>query len=469
MRVSANFTGLVGLTTASHVHCCVAQPANAGVATTTPTFVGTPLGVSSGAWDQTYNMTLASTWNAAFVRANGGTPAGAEAAFMTGVAPGQSYLNIHSTTFGGGEIRGQLVLHRFATNTNLSDRAKGTAAGLDSLGAGTGALSNLLVTTAFLTPTLQAAMAEVLAPVASHATRLVVSDSLNTSFNQVGGRLSALRAEGPGNGAWLIGHGAEGTQKFSAGYEGYKNSGWGFAGGWDQGLDADTFVGVAVSYTDSSIDYRDQADGNSTDVTSTQVSIYGTRNLGQFYVDGMIAYGWQKYDSVRDDLGFGEISGDSDGSQWGVRLGAGMPYEFSPSVTITPQARLDWDSLKQDGYTETGGGPLAFSYESQSADRLRTSLGAQLDFTFGMGVTPFVRGFWHHELENKGLDLDTTFVAGGASFTTPGQKLDSDPFSVGAGLNFIGDGAFSAAVSYDLTVGKSYESHAFQAKLRFAF
>src|SRR5664279_32249 len=40
MEVMVNFSGLEGLTTASHIHCCTAAPnsGNAGVATTTPTF-----------------------------------------------------------------------------------------------------------------------------------------------------------------------------------------------------------------------------------------------------------------------------------------------------------------------------------------------------------------------------------------------------------------------------------------------
>jgi hypothetical protein len=57
----------------------------------------------------TLDMSLASTWNPAYITANGGTPAGAEAAFVTAVQNGQAYFNIHTSTFGGGEIRGFLL------------------------------------------------------------------------------------------------------------------------------------------------------------------------------------------------------------------------------------------------------------------------------------------------------------------------------------------------------------------------
>jgi hypothetical protein len=56
----------------------------------------------------TFDMTQAATWNPAFVTANGGTPAGAEAALVAGAAAGLVYLNIHTTFAPGGEIRGFL-------------------------------------------------------------------------------------------------------------------------------------------------------------------------------------------------------------------------------------------------------------------------------------------------------------------------------------------------------------------------
>src|SRR6187401_1419346 len=46
MRVRVTFADLVDTTTAAHIHCCVAPPANVMVATTTPNFAGFPLGVT---------------------------------------------------------------------------------------------------------------------------------------------------------------------------------------------------------------------------------------------------------------------------------------------------------------------------------------------------------------------------------------------------------------------------------------
>ena len=112
MRVQATFSGLVAGVTACHIHTptAVAGTGTAGVATTVPTFTGFPSGVTAGTYDQTFNMLLSSSYNPSFVTNNGGTPASAWVALRAGISAGKAYLNIHSTTFPGGEIRGFLNL-----------------------------------------------------------------------------------------------------------------------------------------------------------------------------------------------------------------------------------------------------------------------------------------------------------------------------------------------------------------------
>jgi len=120
LRVQIAFSSLVPTappgapvgTTAAHIHCCLPSPfatgVNAGVATTTPTFLGFPLGVLAGTYDNTLNLTLASSYNPAFVTLVGGL-ANAETSLVNGLLGGLTYLNIHTNAFPGGEIRGFVV------------------------------------------------------------------------------------------------------------------------------------------------------------------------------------------------------------------------------------------------------------------------------------------------------------------------------------------------------------------------
>lgn len=110
LSLDINFANLVSPTTASHIHCCALQPGNnAGVATTTPTFAGFPLGVTSGSYINTLNLTLASSYNPAFVaNVAGGSLSVAEALLTAGLGNNMTYLNIHTVANPGGEIRGQI-------------------------------------------------------------------------------------------------------------------------------------------------------------------------------------------------------------------------------------------------------------------------------------------------------------------------------------------------------------------------
>ena len=109
LRLQVLFGGLLGTTTMAHIHCCAPVGANAGVATPVPSFPDFPLGVSSGSYDRTFDLTLASSFNPAFITANGGTVAGARTALLNGLASNLAYLNIHTNRNPGGEIRGQFA------------------------------------------------------------------------------------------------------------------------------------------------------------------------------------------------------------------------------------------------------------------------------------------------------------------------------------------------------------------------
>jgi PEP-CTERM putative exosortase interaction domain len=106
LTVNVTYSGLIGGNpSAAHIHCCIPPGDNAPVAIP---FTGFPT-TTSGTYTNTFDLSLAATYTAAFITAEGGTVAGAEAAVLAGLNDYQTYSNIHNTTFPGGEIRGIII------------------------------------------------------------------------------------------------------------------------------------------------------------------------------------------------------------------------------------------------------------------------------------------------------------------------------------------------------------------------
>lgn len=140
IRVRAVWQDLLGNTTVAHTHAPTAQPfaGTVGVASQTPTYPGFPAGVTAGSYDATFDLSLTSSYNPAFVTANGGTAAGARAAFLQALADGKAYFNVHTNLHPGGEIRGFFI----PVTMCLPDITAGAIPGTTGYGVPNGVLNN---------------------------------------------------------------------------------------------------------------------------------------------------------------------------------------------------------------------------------------------------------------------------------------------------------------------------------------
>jgi len=108
LMVDAPFRDLVAPTTVAHIHCCTTQ-AFSGAAAPAIGFADFPTGVQSGTYSHSFSLSDTATYEPAFLAANGGTASSAASALMNAINANEAYVNIHSTTYPNGEIRGFLV------------------------------------------------------------------------------------------------------------------------------------------------------------------------------------------------------------------------------------------------------------------------------------------------------------------------------------------------------------------------
>ncbi len=109
LTMTINFSGLVGTTTVAHIHAdtAVAGTGTAGVAAGLTTWT---TGLQSGSYTRTINMLSTAIYSSSYLAAHGGTAASAETDLLSAMSIGKAYLNLHSTVYPGGEIRGFITL-----------------------------------------------------------------------------------------------------------------------------------------------------------------------------------------------------------------------------------------------------------------------------------------------------------------------------------------------------------------------
>jgi hypothetical protein len=106
--IDAPFKDLQGTTVEAHLHCCTttAFMGNTGVAVP---FTDFPTGQHSGTYTAAIDLTKDASYDASFLSSNGGSAASARAALLAGIDAHQAYVNIHTSQYQDGEIRGWLV------------------------------------------------------------------------------------------------------------------------------------------------------------------------------------------------------------------------------------------------------------------------------------------------------------------------------------------------------------------------
>ena len=276
-----------------------------------------------------------------------------------------------------------------------------------------------------------------------------------------------------GTGAWIQGFGFRGDQDRRNNVDGYSADSYGFAVGVDTlvGPNDNLRIGGAISYGQSNVDDKGVNQGNNSSIDSYQASLYGSRLMDGWYVNGTLGLGKHNYDTQRLVLG-NLISGSHDAWQYTAKVDAGWPMKLGVT-TVTPVASLTYSRLNQDGYTETGVGALRIS--GNDTDSFRSGLGAKALIPLYEGDVKTaleLRALWRHEFANTSQDSAAQFVAGGSTFTTSGVSTARDGLNLGVSLVLAHaekDVRQNLLLSYDAEVKEQYLSHTAKLQARFDF
>lgn len=249
---------------------------------------------------------------------------------------------------------------------------------------------------------------------------------------------------------------------------GFDSDAYAISIGIDGNLAQDLRMGLALFYASTDVDEIGVAANSNQEIESYGVLFYGTYHPGDFYVDAMVGFGLNEYDSQRRALG-GVNTANYDGTQFMSRVELGKTFTDG-RWDVSPHVGLRYNQASIDGYTETG--PLPTSLDSQDTTSVRGVLGVSGRYTHelddGSKLIPegYVRGL--QELADPGGAI-TGSVVGGGTFISQTSERDNFSYAAGVGLTYERDDQFSVRFSYDGEFQTDYQEHALTAAIRYRF
>lgn len=400
----------------------------------------------------------------------------------TGAAPiNQSQVVDASQLGGGGNY----------TSVAASNQT-GVAATLDGLAGATGQMGGVLAVLDAMTDQSKRDAMRLISPDRSQVVGQSAINTTTAALDTVQVRLDNLRVGMSGqNDMAMIGHrvnmaGHGSGQGMSSGDEALDKTVWikafggkadqagrdGFAGsdskvlgmmaGADRMLENGLVLGLAAAYANTNVDMNDFRSGDSANIKTYQLTGYFAKNFERWFLQGMLSYAYQDYDTKRNTHLTGVARGSFNGNMIGTRVVAGLPFQLTEVYTLTPSIGVEAYRINQDGFKEKGAGVLSLDVGSSDADRVRSLMGLELGMlkvlADGSRIHPSIKAGWRHDFIRDGMTTTSSFVGGGAQFESVGQKVNQDVYGLTAKVNWEKTDRIGLAMEVGSEKGDGYDA-----------
>jgi outer membrane autotransporter protein len=302
-----------------------------------------------------------------------------------------------------------------------------------------------------------------------------------------------------GMGFWMQGLGSHAKQWERGGIEGYTANTFGTSIGFDKLLNDHFRAGFAAGYGFGAINSKTPG-SPSADIGSWQGTLYASYdsvNLGKarqqrkysrtavrnqaerlWYVDGMLAFTQNNYDSRREIfLGTEKrvAKADNHAQQYSTKFETGYTFLFEKTrdLEITPFVSLAYNYLYMNSYKEDGANALNLNVDGQGYNQLEQGLG--LKFAYPMvseksgTFIPSIKGAWLFDYLADRFETSASFAGGGPAFQTYGVKPSRNAFLLGAELAFLNRKNMTLTGNFDWLIRDQYASYTYYLTLRFDF
>jgi hypothetical protein len=316
--------------------------------------------------------------------------------------------------------------------------------------------------------TLYQAVYSQFAPNVTGASRALAIELTDQASGPVGARQRELRmyAGQPGETTlWGQEFNFSLNQDANAGTIGYRDTGFGIVVGVDGGNPSDGRYGGALTFYSGDINEK-QPQLSKTNSEWGILSGYTDWRGRGFFFDTQISAGVGQLDGKRT-ISVGGVTRTADGKRDALLGAIGMTTGViltTGSTVFTPLVSLDGMAMRENGYSEHGGGDPnggdAFDLNVQNTyyDSARGFVGADLRQDINLGdiyLQPEARAGYRYDFLSDATKLKASFASTpGTGFTLTGPDPDKGNIVLGGSLATT-TGAWSIGVNYDYLRGNN--------------
>ena len=288
------------------------------------------------------------------------------------------------------------------------------------------------------------------------------TDAATQIYSAVGSRLGFASDQQTDSNLWVQGLFSTGDYDDNGSAHGYDTDSNGVAFGLDSAVTDSFRIGVGFAYTDTDVDgfLRD------TDVETKTAFLYGQYKPSNWYVNGIVSYGWSSYEESKHVAGL-NVGADYDVDTFGLQAMTGYDFDVA-GMRITPEGGLRYFHLSQDDYSDAAGTQV----EGEDNDVLTAVVGAKFSKAWEVSpafvIKPQARVAMTYDL----MDADNNAVltlANGATYRVEGETMDRFGVEVDVGVSAEVSENFEFALSYSGNFRGDFQNHAGLINAKYKF
>lgn len=321
----------------------------------------------------------------------------------------------------------------------------------------------------------------------SQASRQILITNNSLSVGAVAGRLDNLRLlkrvpDGPlesGQGFWVQQYGSKYDFDNSIDEKPANGFTFGLAAGYEIALTDQSAFGISIAKNFADIKL-DNAGLSRVGLENTQAGLYGAIWLSDIFIEAQANIGLLDFESDREVIfsDFDRTSmGEWDGLQYSSNLKVGYQLDLGSKFSLTPSAIINYTNIRQDAYTESGGGGgIDLSVSEIKTDSMIGTVEMEFayttDFTSDDEVVGQLRfglhGGYSKEFNNNPQSITAQFAGYDDQFTLTGSPIPQNSYQAGAGIYF-GTDITQFSLVYDADWREQYMAHIASMNFRLRF